>query len=96
MKLLSWLVTLPIIAVIASFAFSNKADVTLGFWPFDYAFAMPLYAAVLSAFVFGLFIGTVTTWAISLKYRFESRKLRKEMSQRDQVKIDILPPEKAL
>jgi len=94
MKILSWLITLPIIAVIASFAFSNGEEVTLGFWPFDYHFVLPLYAVALLALFVGLIMGAIIAWVGTLRYRFEARRLRKELAARESVRQDVLPPEK--
>lgn len=94
MKLLSWLITLPIIAVIASFVFSNRAEVTLTFWPFDYQFMLPVYAVALLSLFVGVIMGAVIAWIGTLRYRFEARRLRKELAARENVIQTVLPPEK--
>lgn len=81
MKFLSWLITLPIILVCAAFAVSNRQDVTVDLWPFDYVVTSPLYIMTLGAFFAGLLVGSLLFWLSSLKHRWDKRVLKKQVNK---------------
>jgi uncharacterized integral membrane protein len=73
-KYLSWIVTLPITVIVVIFAISNLDEVAFGFWPLDGTFSLPLYIAVLVAFVVGFICGGVVLWLSAGKVRRRMRK----------------------
>jgi len=56
-KILSWLIGLPVAMAVILFALSNRQAVDVGLWPFAEILAVPVYAAVLGPLALGLLIG---------------------------------------
>lgn len=74
MKILFWIITLPILALAAAFAAANPQAVTLRLWPFAYEAEVPVYAAVLVAFGAGLLIAGLYGWIANLGVRWDRRR----------------------
>lgn len=51
-----------IVLILVLFALSNRQDVTLGFWPTDYAAEVPLSAAILVGMAVAFFLGAAVVW----------------------------------
>jgi uncharacterized integral membrane protein len=81
MKILSWLITLPIIVIAIVFAVSNRQAVTLNLWPLDMTVNAPLYIVTLGTFFTGLFLGAIGFWLSSLRHVWDKVFLRKEISK---------------
>lgn len=81
MKILSWLLTLPVLLACVFFAVSNRQDVTVDLWPFDYVLSTPLYVATLGAFFAGLLCGALWFWLINLRHRWDKHRLTKEVDK---------------
>ncbi len=73
MKLLFWILGLPLIAVIVVFATSNRGPVTLDLWPFPFAIEPPAYAAILGATLIGFLAGGAYAWMSAAKKRRRAR-----------------------
>lgn len=62
MRVLGWLLALPVALLIVVFAVANRHDVRLELWPFPWVLDLPVYLAVLGALVKGIVIGMVVAW----------------------------------
>lgn len=62
MKILIWLIVLPVVLVAAFFAIANRDVVTVDLWPFWQAVSLPLFAALAGALYFGILIGALIGW----------------------------------
>ena len=71
----SWLVTLPLAALLVLFAVSNTAVVTLGLWPFDRTVELPLSVAVLGVSAVAFLFGAIVVWTAGLPVRMRARRL---------------------
>ena len=69
MKLLFWILGIPLIVAIVAFATSNRVPVTLDLWPFPFAIEPPAYAAILGATLIGFLAGGAYAWISSAKKR---------------------------
>ena len=78
MKLLWWIILLPVIAIVATFAVANRAPVGINLDPLPLIFDIPLYAALMAAVLIGLLIGGSATWIAGGHWRRETRRLRKD------------------
>ena len=78
MKLLWWILILPVIAVVAAFAVANRGIVSINLDPLPLAFDMPLYAALMAAVLAGLLAGGFSAWIAGGRWRRETRRLRKD------------------
>lgn len=74
MRLLSWLITLTIALIAASFAVSNTQTATLSVWPLPFAIDLPLYLLVFAPFVIGFFAGGIISWLAAGKSRGRARE----------------------
>ncbi|MDD3288046.1 MAG: LapA family protein [Alphaproteobacteria bacterium] len=79
MKYISWLITLPILLLTASFVFSNRQDIELSLWPFDGSIVVPSYLIILCTLLAGIIFGAVFTLIGTMRYRIEASRLRKEL-----------------
>ena len=59
MKLLIWLVIVPLLVIAALFAISNREPVAVGLWPFFDGVTMPLFAALIGTLYIGFVLGAV-------------------------------------
>lgn len=73
MKLVHWLVTLPLALVLVVFAVSNRAGVTLTLWPFPLSLEAPVYLVVLLALLIGFLVGELVAWINSRRWRREAK-----------------------
>lgn len=71
----SWLVTLPLAALLVLFAVSNTAVVSLGLWPFDQTVELPLSVAVLGVSAVAFLFGAIVVWMAGLPLRMRARRL---------------------
>lgn len=74
MRLVHWLVTLPVAVILAIFAMSNLERVPVGFWPFSDLLVAPLYAVVLLALLVGFLAGELVAWISGGRWRREARR----------------------
>ena len=56
-KVLSFLLTIPLIITITIFTISNSNLTFISFWPLENKFYIPVWALALSFFFIGLFLG---------------------------------------
>lgn len=75
MRVLFWILTLPVLAFAGAFAAANPGPLTLRLWPFPYEFTVPVYAAVLGPFFAGIVITALWFWLASLPGRLARRRL---------------------
>lgn len=79
MRLILWLVVLPLAVYSAFFAVNNRGSLTLDFDPVPYSLDLPIFAGVLGAILIGLIVGGVAAWLRQGKWRRETRKLRRDV-----------------
>ena len=79
MRLILWLVVLPLAVYSAFFAVKNRGSLTLDFDPVPYSLDLPIFAGVLGAILIGLIVGGVAAWLRQGKWRRETRKLRRDV-----------------
>jgi len=73
MKVLNWAFVLALTAIAVSFALSNDQVTELSLWPLPYTKDMPVYGAVMGAFVFGFFCGGLVVWMGRIAARRKDR-----------------------
>ena len=85
MRVLYWLATGLVALVCVVFAVSNRAGVTLVFWPLSFELSAPLYLVVLLALLVGVLVGLLVAWVWSWRARRAARMRarRIEMLERD-------------
>lgn len=100
MKVLSWVIGLPIAVLAIIFAVSNRDAVQVDLWPLPWEVMLPLYLLVLGALALGLVVGAVVAWISSgsarSRARREHRRANKLEVELDEVRQAETPPTKAL
>ena len=105
MRVVFWIIALPIIAAAMAFAVSNHETVVISLWPLAYSLDVPLYIAVTGALFVGFLTGVIYGWIHSLPLRHRARNdarqaaklqseiedLRHKLSQAEQASHPLPP-----
>lgn len=90
LRYLSWIVTVPLAAVVISFAVSNRDPAVLKLWPLPFELEMPVFLPVLCALVVGFITGGVVAWWSGGRHRRLARrqtnKLRRVSAEAEALK----------
>jgi len=76
----SWLISLPLAAVVVSFALSNRGVETFSLWPLPFTVEAPTWAAVFVGVAIGFLFGALSVWGGRLR---AGRRARREASRAD-------------
>lgn len=84
-RLISWLLLIPIAALVAAFAVANRGPVSVDLDPLPFSYGVPLYGVVLGAVAVGFFWGGLSAWISAGKARrlARRRRLQVESAERD-------------
>ena len=63
------LIAVPFLVVLVIFVLSNRSSVSIGFWPSDVRWDMPLSVALLIAAAIALLVGAALVWISELRQR---------------------------
>lgn len=74
MRLVHWLVTLPVTIVLVVFAISNRQAVEVDFWPLPIVIETRVFLVVLLALLVGFLIGELVAWLGGRRWRQEARR----------------------
>lgn len=100
-RLISWIVMLPLIVAVIIFTVSNRGRVEIDLWPLPFVYDLPVFAVGLGGVLVGFLFGAVIAWLSGGKTRKFSRQLMRKLdsSRRDneqlkeQVKkLEAAPP----
>jgi uncharacterized integral membrane protein len=80
-KLIHWLVTLPVTILAVLFAVSNRDGVVVTFWPIPVAIEAPLYLVVLLALVVGFLVGELVAWINGRHHRRHARRRARRIEE---------------
>lgn len=78
LKLLFWIIALPLFVFVVVFAASNPGPVSVSLWPFMQLEA-PLYSVALVGGLVGLILGVIIGWAQGGHARGRARHLMHEL-----------------
>jgi len=80
MRRFTWIVTLPIAALVVLFAVDNRQTVALELWPLPWALPpVPLFLLTLLMVLFGFVFGVAVMWVSGAKQRRQLRNLRRDL-----------------
>ena len=79
MRAVYWAATLIAAGLLIPFAVSNRAPVSLGFWPLPFFVDLPLYLLVLLLLIVGFVIGAAAAWIARRRLRRELRRSRRRV-----------------
>ncbi len=90
MKLLFWIVVLPLLLLAAFFAISNRETVTIALWPFLDGVTAPLFLALTVALYLGFVLGALVMWWQGAGARARARReaRRAEMLEREKASLE--------
>jgi uncharacterized integral membrane protein len=74
LRILRLAIAAILLLLFAIFMLSNREQVTLGFWPTDYVWQVPLSIAILIAMGFAFLIGALIVWGSALGQRRRARR----------------------
>jgi len=83
-RILSWIVTLPITLLVVLFAISNLDQITLHLYPFPLDMPISIAALTLIQLFIGFLLGAIVTWIGDRHRRRETRLLNKRTVELEQ------------
>jgi uncharacterized integral membrane protein len=87
MRRFAWIVTLPIIAIVALFAVDNRQAIELNLWPLPWALPpVPLFLLTLLLILFGFCFGVLVMWFSGARQRRQLRAAKRDL---DQAKMEL-------
>ena len=88
LKVLFWLVALPLIAFVIIFAASNPESLRLNLWPFM-ELDVPIYALGLIGALIGFVLGVMVGWSRALSARRKTRGLMRDLERERRETISL-------
>lgn len=84
-KILSWMITLPLGLIIIVFSIANRAPVEVSIWPLPFTAEIPLYIISLIALVAGVVWGGISAWLAAgyIRKRARDNLRRAEHAEQD-------------
>jgi uncharacterized integral membrane protein len=80
MRRFGWVVSIPVIAIVALFAVNNRQGVDLELWPLPWALpSIPLFVLTLGSILFGFLFGCMVMWLTGAKHRRRLREARRDL-----------------
>ena len=93
MRILFWVVVLPLLFVAAFFAIANREAVTIDLWPISGPVSVPLFVALVGALYLGFLFGALVTWwagrVTRTKARAETRRADRLQQEADELRARI-------
>lgn len=89
MKLLFWILVLPLLLLAAFFAVSNRETVSVSLWPISEPIETQLWIVVAAPLYVGFFLGAIVAWASGHGTRSRARAAarRAETLRRDNANL---------
>jgi uncharacterized integral membrane protein len=87
-RIVSWIVTAPIVILVVLFAVSNLDEVTLHLRPFPFDLTIRIWALTLIVLFVGFLLGGIVTWIGDRKRRREARLLARKVTLLEQSLAD--------
>lgn len=81
MKYISWIITIPILAIAIIFAVNHRQRTPIDLWPLPMEVAPPLYMLVLGAIFIGFLLGGTVVWWSQGRHRRRARERRYRIEQ---------------
>jgi uncharacterized integral membrane protein len=76
-RLLAWIIGLPLAVLVAAFAVANRAEIHFDLWPLPFGVDLPGYLAVLGPLALGLVAGILLGWTSGLRARLRAGEQRR-------------------
>jgi uncharacterized integral membrane protein len=96
LSMLRLIPALILVLILVVFGLSNRQDVTLGFWPTDYAATIPLSVAILLGMAIAFVLGAAIVWLDHLGLGRRARRAEAQVArlqaQQAQAELRTQPP----
>ena len=79
MRLLGWIIAVPVALIVIAFAVANRAPAVVRFDPLPYALDIPIWAIAIGAIAFGFVLGAVIKWIFGAKWRSLALRSRRRV-----------------
>jgi uncharacterized integral membrane protein len=76
-RLVGWLLALPLSLLAVIFAVANRHNLRLELWPLPWSLDLPVFLAVLGPLLVGLILGALLTWCAGHRTRANARTQRR-------------------
>ena len=77
MRILAWIIGLPLAVVVAVFAVANRQEIRFDLWPLPFGLEVAAYLAVLVPLAVGLLSGALLVWLSTAPGRLRGRRDRR-------------------
>jgi lipopolysaccharide assembly protein A len=84
MKLLFWIVGVPLLLIAAFFAIANRESVAVSLWPLADAVNVPLFIAIVGPLYLGFLLGAGAAWIAGGRARSRAREAARRVAALDQ------------
>ncbi|MEQ8665028.1 MAG: LapA family protein [Rhodospirillales bacterium] len=79
MKLLTWIILLPLAALIIVFAVVNRELTTINLWPLPFVIDLPLFSVIFGGALVGIVWGGIAAWSAAGPTRQKARERAREV-----------------
>jgi uncharacterized integral membrane protein len=99
MKILFWIVVIPLLFISAFFAIANRAPVEIDLWPLFGRVTVPIFLALIGALYAGFILGALVAWwgghGARIRARQAARRADALARERDalQARLDAARPQ---
>ncbi len=82
MKILRWLITVPLALILIIFAVNNRHLIEVNLWPLDFIVRWPLFVFIYIGVVAGFLAGAVVAWASAAQHHRRARHRQSDKKAR--------------
>jgi len=83
-RIITWIVTAPIVVIVILFAVSNVDEITVRLRPFPFDITVRSWALMLIELFVGFLLGAIVTWIGDRRRRREARHLSRRVGELEQ------------
>ncbi|MBF0373316.1 MAG: LapA family protein [Alphaproteobacteria bacterium] len=92
MRLLSWIIGLPVAIALVVFAVANRQIVPVDLFPLPIAAELPVYLVVLGALLAGFLMGLLAAWIAGHRHRAKARAEARRAAHLEREVDRLAPP----
>jgi putative membrane protein len=89
MKLIFWIVGVPLLLLAVVFAVANREAVSVSLWPFSDTIELPLYLAIVLPLYVGVLLGAVVAWLSGYRARARARSDARRAAALERENVDL-------
>lgn len=93
MKILWWIIGVPVGLLLIMLAVANRDLVSLSLDPIGGSIEVPLYLVIFFAFLLGMVCGGILTWGSGVRRRIRKRREERERASADRAAQSPRPPQ---